>query len=424
MELSKDLEVRVLSIIRKKKYWNRYKPVLKPSFFSEDTTKHIYSLYQKYFSRYPGVKRVSIADLKIMIRRFTKDDNRRKDCHDLARVLKKTVIPARKFIEETITEFAQRQMVKTIIMEGIELLELDEFNTDKLKGYFTQIDQIKGATNADHYNYLKTDRFTIEKESKAKRIPTGIEEIDQCLRGGLEAGELCIILAPPERGKTMAMVNMGAHAMQQGLLVYHSTHEIGADHVAQRYDKRLTMMDADQLMKNPEDLHKALRKLTKVGGELVIKDFAAKDAKLDDLNSSIVSFISERKRKPDLIIVDYADLMSSGKGLSDRFEIAAIYKGLRRMAQSLKIPIITGSQGNRKSMDKLTVTMKDFAEDISKAATGDVIITLCQTPEEEEDKMMRLHIAKSRRRPGHPTFRVMCDGETQFIGSFKRDKNS
>ena len=419
MELSRELEIKILAIIRRRKYWTRYKRILQPGFFTDDTTRHIYSLYQKYFKKYPTIPRLTVLDLKILIKSYTKNKEIKLQALGVARTIKRSQIPDPQFIEDTITEFAQRQTVKTIVMEGLNLLENEELDTKKLKEYFGQIEIIRGAINSDYVNYFEQPIGRVH-EKEVRRVPTGITELDEFLRGGVEPGELMVILAPPERGKTLALVNVGYAALNSGLTVFHSTHEISPSKVASRYDLRIGGMDADEIQKYGEEFQKKLYKIRKTGGNLIIKDYSDKDAKVDDLNSALLTYTTNHQKRPDLLVVDYADLLSSSHGLRERFELKEVYTSLRRMAQHLQIPVVTASQSTRKSMSKLIITMEDFAEAFSKAHIADMVIALCQTPEEEEDGMMRIHVCKNRRRPGHPTFKVNVDSNRQAMWSLRK----
>ena len=77
----------------------------------------------------------------------------------------------------------------------------------------------------------------------------------------------------------------------------------------------------------------------------------------------------------------------------------------RRLGNEFKCAVWTASQSTRQSIGKSRIGLIDFAEDIQKAAIADLVMGLCQTPEEETEGIMRIFLAKNRRGSGKPTLR-------------------
>jgi replicative DNA helicase len=415
--LGAETELRILAILRRSPYWEKYQSVVQPSFFSDDHTRHLFQLLQGYFERYPAAAKLSVPDWVALIRRYSRDGEYRQKCLELVRRIKKLDIPEPRFIEETVIEFARRQLVRTMVMEGIGLLDQPELNTEKLHAYLEQADSVRGVIETQVYDYFRDPLMRMQQAKEDKRLTTGIPELDTVLEGGFGKGELAVFLGTPGRGKTLALVNMGYAALTQGLPVFHATCEISARRTARRYDMRITCRTFSELKAQPRLVATALEKIKRNGGDLVIKDYSGEYPRVRDVKAAIVSYLTRLKRKPGLVIIDYADLLTATRGGRDhRFELKEIYDGLRRLAANLDVPIVTASQATRKSLQKITLTIEDFAEAFAKAAIADIVIALCQTPEEEEDGLIRLHIAKSRERPGRPTFRVTYDPDRSYLG--------
>jgi len=99
--------------------------------------------------------------------------------------------------------------------------------------------------------------------------------------------------------------------------------------------------------------------------------------------------------QPDVIIVDYADLMSISS-MNLRIETGNLYKELRRIAVERNVAVATASQSNRLGEDAKVISLKHLAEDYSKAAIADNILAYCQTSQEQKLGLARLFIAKAR----------------------------
>jgi len=100
---------------------------------------------------------------------------------------------------------------------------------------------------------------------------------------------------------------------------------------------------------------------------------------------------------PDLLIIDYADLMHIDSAHL-RVDTGKIYKDLRGLAVQYGIAIVTASQANRAGEGDgiRLLTRKNLAEDFSKVAIADNVITYNQTAAELERGLARLYVDKAR----------------------------
>jgi replicative DNA helicase len=176
--------------------------------------------------------------------------------------------------------------------------------------------------------------------------------------------------------------------------------------MAGRFDQLVSGKSYEYIEKHPELIGRSVKKLSRLGGGLMIKDSTASKLSPQDL-----SVYLERLRKDfefELVIVDQMDLMYSPKEYKERrYELSNILISLRRMGSSFNIPIWTASQATRIAGAAGTTTLWDISEDIGKANWADVIITLSQSPEDKEENLMFLDVAKNRIGEGNP--RVILD---------------
>jgi len=80
---------------------------------------------------------------------------------------------------------------------------------------------------------------------------------------------------------------------------------------------------------------------------LLIKYFPTKSATVQTLSSHL-NQIELQGITPDLVIVDYADILR-GIGTEKRHILENIYEDLRGLAGEYEVPIWTASQANRSS---------------------------------------------------------------------------
>jgi replicative DNA helicase len=121
-------------------------------------------------------------------------------------------------------------------------------------------------------------------------------------------------------------------------------------------------------------------------------------ANLSDIRNSIQKLEFAENFIPDIIIVDYADILKPEDGrLTDRRErLDETWKMLKNLADERACLVITASQSTRKSIDKRSVSQTDVAEDIRKLAHVDMMFALNQTAEEKREGVMRVGVLAHR----------------------------
>lgn len=95
---------------------------------------------------------------------------------------------------------------------------------------------------------------------------------------------------------------------------------------------------------------------------------------------------------PDLILVDYADILAPEKTRKDsREQINETWAELRKLSQVWHACVVAPTQADAASYDVRTQTMKNFSNDKRKLAHVTGMLGLNQTPEEKETALMRLN---------------------------------
>ena len=93
---------------------------------------------------------------------------------------------------------------------------------------------------------------------------------------------------------------------------------------------------------------------------------------------------------PDVIIIDYADILTSYEGNDDRTKTNNIWKGLRTLSQDWNCCLITATQADANSYDTTVQTLKNFSEDKRKYSHVTAMISLNRTSKERQKSVMRV----------------------------------
>ena len=125
------------------------------------------------------------------------------------------------------------------------------------------------------------------------------------------------------------------------------------------------------------------------GGDIRVLAVPAYSESVEMLDMDIENLVQNDGYIPDVIIVDYADIMMPSEKGDYRNQIDGIWKRLRGMAQKRKCVVFTASQSGRASIGK-NVDATDIAEDIRKLAHVTSMVSLNQTEIEKKNGILRL----------------------------------
>jgi len=296
------------------------------------------------------------------------------------------------YVKEKSLDFCRRQAFREALESAVEMVATDKFES--------VVDLMKKAVSVGMANTTGHDFFE-DAEARFVKVnrnpcPTGLDVIDgkDILRGGLGRGELGVVVAPTGVGKSHWLTAMGAHALKMGKNVVHYTFELTETAVGLRYDSNLCSIPSNDVPDMKEDVLKTYESMDL--GRLIIKEYPTGTATIQTLRNHIEK-LSLKGFVPNLIIIDYADIMRSSRTYDSlRHELKLVYEELRNLAMELNLPIWTASQANREASGAEVVGLENMSEAYGKAMVADVVVSISRKPSEKADGSGRLFIAKNR----------------------------
>ena len=404
----------IASLIRNGSFLAQTVDVLNPNFFESQASKWIVSKIIHYHSEYrknPSMDffRVEMNDLetKSNLKVEVIDQLKNSHTHFAANDLE--------YVQNRFLEFSKNQTLKHAILRSAELLQRGEYDDIK-----SLIDEAMKAGTQKDLGLLWEEDFDVRHlESARDTLPTGWTPIDEHLDGGLGPGELGVVAAPSGIGKSWALTNLGKTALIGGKNVLHYSFELNENYQGIRYDSVFSEIEPSKL-KNHLDLVKEI--VGEVEGNLVIKYFPGRTVTVNTLLAHI-DHLSMKDFTPDLIIVDYADLMRTTIKSNARYEeLGYIYEELRSMSGELQVPIWTASQTQRSSINDEIIEADKIAESYNKVKTADVLLSLSRKTEDKINNTGRAHLVKNRFGPDGVTFPVRMDTSKGIVKIY--DPNS
>jgi KaiC/GvpD/RAD55 family RecA-like ATPase len=293
------------------------------------------------------------------------------------------------YVKNNAIEFCKKQKLKEAMLKSVDLLKRSSFEEIR-----KVVDNALKLGNNPDVGYLYEEQFEERYEIKSRNsISTGWKVIDDMTRGGLAAGELGVVIAPTGAGKTHMLCHLGAAAVKEGKTVVHYSLELDDKTIGRRYDAAITGIPLDSLLAKKDVV---FEKIKEVKGSLIIKEYPTKSASPDTIRNHLDK-LKERGIQPEMIIVDYGDLLRPVSLKKEkREELETIYEELRAIAKENNCPCYTASQTNRGGLNAEVVTMEAISEAFNKCFVADFIFTVSRTIDDKRTNTGRIFVAKNR----------------------------
>ena len=383
-----------------REFFEKIFEILKEEYFTSDAHNTIWLEIRKLFNKYNAPPTYDI--LKTEISQYPEGELKESAINVLLDIETKVNRQEIEYAKDKSLEFCKNQSMKAAILKSVELLQ---------EGKFDEIQKtIEDSLKISHEQDMGQDYFDSFKSRRElharETVPTGFPLLDklEVLDGGLAHGELGVMMAPTGGGKSFFLVNLGYGALAAGKNVIHYTFELSETHVGNRYDSRITGVPIKELRSRMVEAENKLARFN--GGQLFIKEYPPKVATINTIKFHMGRLLSNGF-KPDLIIIDYGDLMRSRRGYDQkRFELESIFEDLRALSMESKSPIWTATQSNREGFNDDIITIDKVGEAINKALVADFFGTFSQR---------KFHIGKNRMGQANVNFNIEMNPACSLI---------
>lgn len=410
-----DFQTKLIAIlITDKTFLSQNYDIIKDSYFDSDSFKWVIRKCINYFNTYKSNPtldyfKVELNDIdkpesKAEIRNILKDSFKNIESSDLD------------YIKDTTIEFCRNQELKHAILNSVDYIKAGKYDMIK-----TVIDK---AFNVGQNTDMGTDyKCNVRKryeESKRNPIPTGWNVINDLTKGGLGPGELGVVVGASGSGKSWLLMHIGAAAVKDGKKVLHVTLELDENYTGIRYDTILTGISSVNLALNIDKIERVVGTLS---GELKIKWFPTKSLSMNGLKA----YINKLKASgfiPDLLIVDYLDIMKLPVSSDNHLSLTAHYEEARGLAGEELIPFWSASQGNRESVNSDILEADKISGAYGKIFTADFAMSFSRKASDKITNTGRLHIIKNRFGPDGMTLPVAINTYQGTIEVFNESSDN
>lgn len=382
-------QTKVLSgLLNSREFLEQTHDIIVPHYFENDANKWIVEKILWYFQEYRTIPTMEVFKQEV-------------DKLDSSNVLRVSVIEHLKsvyknlnsddleYVKSEFLTFCKNQAIKNAVLRSADMLQKGQY--DDIKVIVDRAMRSGMERNIGH-NWVEDLEERVSKMSR-DTIPTPWKCINDLIDGGIGPGELGCIIAPSGIGKSWLLRAIGAEALRRGKRVIDYTFELSQNYVGLRYDTIATGIEPAEI-KNNVDLVR--NTISQIPGELIIKYFPTRTASVNHLSAHISRMIQIGK-KPDLVIIDYADLMRSTERSNARHEeLGFIYEELRGLLGELQIGGWTASQSQRSALQDDVVEADKIAGAYAKIFVCDIVMSASRNLADKVGNTARIHMIKNR----------------------------
>ena len=297
--------------------------------------------------------------------------------------------------------FSRHKGLERAIIASSDLLEAGDYGpVEKL---------IKDAIQISLNKDMGTDYFAdprarlLALKDGNGQISTGWPSVDKKLYGGFNRGELNIFCAASGGGKSLFLANLGVNWALMGLNVIYLTFELSERLVAMRVDSMTTGIGTRDIFRNIDDVELKVKTLQKRSGHLQIK-YMPSGKNCNDIRAYLKEYQVKSGVKPDVILIDYLDLMmplSVKVSPSDLFvKDKYVSEEIRNLAMETQCITVTASQLNRSAVEEIEFDHSHISGGLSKIMTADNVIGIFTSRAMKERGRYQIQFMKTRSSSG------------------------
>ena len=383
------MEKQLINLLLKKEFYSKNKSKVGKTVFTNGVGS-FYDTIKKAHDKYPDtdldIDEVSLLHTDVYNPALTRAA--KTNFLNLIEDIKSENIPNIDVASDILDSVYKRSLAHKIAIEATNIYNGGDSNFSTIQNL---IDSVQNEVQEDSET-VTDDIHTLIKEIDADtQYKFGdIPDLRRLVKG-VGRGNLVIVFARPETGKTAFWVSLVANRngfASQGAKVHALVNEEPAVRTQMRLISCWTGMTKDEIV---NDVDKAKEEWNKIKSNVKILDTVAWD--LDQIDSHC------KTHKPDILVVDQLDKVSiSGSFARTDEKLRAIYTGAREIAKRNDCCVVAVSQASAEAHGRTELSF-DMMENskTGKAAEADLIIGIGQQNTVDSESTLRtLCVSKNK----------------------------
>jgi len=406
MEMMRIEDTILKNLIFNDEYTRKSLPYIKTEYFSEHNDRYLFNEIEKYVNAFNVLPTQEALIIEIGNNTSISEQQFDIVSKKVAEFFNSKENTETAWLLETTEKFCQDKAIYNAVFESINIID-NQKDTEQDKGVIPQILSDALAICFDPnigHDYIEDSDERFESYHRVEeKVRFDLDYFNKITNGGLSKKTLNITLAGVGVGKSLFMCHHAAASISQGLNVLYITLEMAEEKIAERIDANLMNITIDDLHDIPKDVFdKKMKKVKKTtAGRLIVKEYPPASANVNHFKNLLNELKLKRKFVPEIIFVDYLNIMSSarmkyGNSVNSYNYVKSIAEELRGLAVENNLPICSATQTTRSGFTDTDFGLEDTSESFGLPATADFMFALISTEELEELDQILIKQLKNR----------------------------
>ncbi len=381
---------------------------IKPESFYRPQHQELFSVLTRMFVSSQTIDFITVLEMVKREGIFDTDEDAKIYLAQLAQI-----VPSTSNVESYAKIVQEKSYIRSLIIASQKVIDLSRDGSTDARTLLDMAEQsifdirqgkdASGLTRIDEIilqTYDRLQKLSGEDKEQYMGLPTGFAALDSIITG-LNRTDLILVAARPGMGKTAFGLNIAANvATKTGKQVAVFSLEMGKEQLVTRLLSSEALIQSGSLRTGnlkPDDWVKLAMSAQVLSQAPIYID--------DTPGITVAEMKAKLRRFRDLglVVIDYLQLMSTGKRSENRVqEVSEITRSLKIMAKELNVPVITLSQLSRgpESRTDHRPMLSDLRESGSIEQDADIVMFLYREAyynrECEEQNTAECIVAKNR----------------------------
>ena len=389
-KFGKEFQTKLLALLIKDKVFSfSMLPIIKHEYFTDPHIKTILLVVKSYREKYHALP--NMDNIRITLEN---EGEKMTTYEKIIKTVNEIGLEDREFVMENARNFCFQRHALNENDKARELLLSGNF--EKAQAVSTESYKHSGLHSAKIYDLKKDYEMVFDEENEHSPVPTPFSTFNENMQGGPGKGNLVIMVAESNFGKSNALIAVSRHANANGKNVAFFSFEIGGSDMIRRHLAGLNDLRQEDVKFNRKKIE---AKLNEQGlGNFKLIEERATNARISTIKNHL-EYLKSTGFFPDMICIDALNQLKLPIGIkvnndNEKFEILA--EELRDMANEYGLPVYTVMQTNRSGFNSEINDVNTIGKAIEPFQVADVLITFSQTREQANQKRCIALLLKNR----------------------------
>ena len=364
-------------------------PIIKNEYITDIYLRKIFIALQKYIEKYHSLP--AFDNIRILL----EDAGEKMGVYDkILKDIEKVSLEDRDFVIDNVRKFCFSRFALNENDKIREALLANDF--EKAKSISTEAFKFSGLDTTKMYNLKKDYEMVFNEEELHNPIPTPFKTFNDNMKGGPGAGNLVIMVAESNFGKSNALIAFSRHANFMNKNVVFFSFEIGGSDMLRRHLAGLNDLRQEEVKHNRNVIEMRLKDENL--GEFILIEERATNARIAVIKNHL-EYLKSTGSFPDMICIDALNQLKLPIGMrvdSDNQKFEYLAEELRDLANEYQLPVFTVMQTNRSGFGSEINDVQAIGKAIEPFQVADLLITFSQTRKMADENKCYALLLKNR----------------------------